>query len=411
MRSGMPDLWKRRFHLAPVSRDSPSRTFTNSRVRHSASCPRRGGILAPIFVVEGYRKNNGSGGQREYAYTYEDAWTDLLGRGFLGFGELTVKDGRQPLSETDDLYRISTYAQRFPFTGSTLATEARPGTVGGKLLSPVSNEYAQKLADPGMNTPTFVYFKTSTNKQFELNSTANAPTVIAETDNGFADEYGNFANITVETHATGGLRPHRTQTHNDYDNNATIWRLERLSRSEVTHTSGGKTLTRVSGFGYDSSTGMLNRETVELGTELMLNKVYARDAFGNISKETVSGPGISLRETEIAYNTLPLGRYPNIITNAEHHTERQFYDRHHGTIKELIGPNGLSTKWEYDALGRQISEVRADGTATPTSVTRGATALARTRRRQSRITSTRSPPPIPARRASPNSSTRSTARC
>jgi YD repeat-containing protein len=33
----------------------------------------------------------------------------------------------------------------------------------------------------------------------------------------------------------------------------------------------------------------------------------------------------------------------------------------------LTGPNGLTTTWEYDALGRQAKEARADGTTTTTN--------------------------------------------
>jgi YD repeat-containing protein len=32
-----------------------------------------------------------------------------------------------------------------------------------------------------------------------------------------------------------------------------------------------------------------------------------------------------------------------------------------------ISPNGLTTTWEYDALGRQAKETRADGTTTTTN--------------------------------------------
>ncbi|VVM17337.1 hypothetical protein BSPWISOXPB_4616 [uncultured Gammaproteobacteria bacterium] len=33
----------------------------------------------------------------------------------------------------------------------------------------------------------------------------------------------------------------------------------------------------------------------------------------------------------------------------------------------LTGPNSLTTTWEYDALGRQAKETRADGTTTTTN--------------------------------------------
>jgi YD repeat-containing protein len=35
-----------------------------------------------------------------------------------------------------------------------------------------------------------------------------------------------------------------------------------------------------------------------------------------------------------------------------------------GNILTLKGPNGLSTTWQYDSLGRKTLESRADGTTT-----------------------------------------------
>jgi YD repeat-containing protein len=43
------------------------------------------------------------------------------------------------------------------------------------------------------------------------------------------------------------------------------------------------------------------------------------------------------------------------------------FDTKTGNVLTLTGPNGLTTTWEYDALGRQAKETRADGTTTTTN--------------------------------------------
>ncbi|VVH56723.1 hypothetical protein BAZOLSSOX_1982, partial [uncultured Gammaproteobacteria bacterium] len=58
------------------------------------------------------------------------------------------------------------------------------------------------------------------------------------------------------------------------------------------------------------------------------------------------------------------GKFPIKTTNALGHFETKTFDAKTGNILTLKGPNGLSTTWKYDSLGRKTLERRADGTTT-----------------------------------------------
>ena len=126
--------------------------------------------------------------------------------------------------------------------------------------------------------------------------------------------------------------------------------------------------TRTSAFDYDPASGLLVREILEPDTPaLRLETAYTYDAYGNRSAATVSSPAtgsaaIAARTSSTAYD--PRGQFPLSSSNALGHSESKTLDPRFGAVTRLTGPNGLTTQWQYDSLGRQTLEIRADGTRT-----------------------------------------------
>ena len=126
--------------------------------------------------------------------------------------------------------------------------------------------------------------------------------------------------------------------------------------------------TRTSAFDYDPASGLLVREILEPDTPaLRLETAYTYDAYGNRSAATVSSPAtgsaaIAARTSSTAYD--PRGQFPLSSSNALGHSESKILDPRFGAVTRLTGPNGLTTQWQYDSLGRQTLEIRADGTRT-----------------------------------------------
>jgi len=280
---------------------------------------------------------------------------DLSGRGYLGFAKVIVRDLKDPDTD-DDLYTVSAYNRPlFPYTGLPTVTETHRAAIDGTLVSKVTNAYEQM---PTFGAAVNPYLLSSSEIRYDL---AGSPLVTTNTSYSQPTVYGNIRVGVVDY--TGDGQNHITTTVNTYgEDDPAAWRLGRLTQSQVTQLSGGKSITRVSSFNYSQVTGLLLKETVQPGTAVALIKTYGRDDFGNITTETISGADIATRTTETQY--LPSGRFPRVITNAADHKETHEYDPAHGGITSLIGPNGLETQWTYDALGRNATEMRADGTRT-----------------------------------------------
>ncbi|MCP4161049.1 MAG: hypothetical protein GY760_13325, partial [Deltaproteobacteria bacterium] len=153
------------------------------------------------------------------------------------------------------------------------------------------------------------------------------------------------------------------ETSQTYINDTTNWIIGRVTNTSVTYTnSEGVSKTRVSEKSYYPDTGMLFTETIEPSDPLALVNTYQYDSFGNMKVSTMSGAGVEPRTTTI--QTDPTGRFAIKTTNSLGHSETREFDGRFGKIIKSTGPNGLSTTWTYDSLGRQIKKTLSDGTVT-----------------------------------------------
>ena len=342
-------------------------------------------VRGPLYVVKQVRTADGLGGLQEIRYRYSGARVDLSGRGFLGFRSMSADD------VTRDLRTTTTYSQTFPYTGLVERTEqyrvSRPaaGDPTYTLIGKVASTYTAKATVTGHPEVQFPYASQVVAEDRELDGSLIRTT----TTTSSYDSYGNP--LTIKVALTDGTDTYTTFTDNTYTNTETSssWLLGRLTRAEVTRYLPGNTDTkdgactaavspalptcasRVSGFAYDSTTGLLTREVIEPDTAtLKLQTDYTHDSYGNRLTATVSGgsgtSAITTRATTMTYDTR--GQFAVSVTNALGHRETRTFDKQHGGQLTLTGPNGLTTSWEYDALGRLTQETRAD--ATETSLTR-----------------------------------------
>jgi RHS repeat-associated protein len=132
------------------------------------------------------------------------------------------------------------------------------------------------------------------------------------------------------------------------------------------------TLTRTTSFEYDAA-GQRTKEVIEPGdAQNCLQSSYTYNDYGNrTSVSSIYCAGAVAPATNSATtarsstdNTGIDGRFVVSSSNALGHTEAKAYDSKWGSLTSLIGPNGLTTTWQYDNLGRKTKEVRADGTST-----------------------------------------------
>jgi RHS repeat-associated protein len=335
---------------------------------------------APMYVISSMTSRNGIDGdgftgagtstlgENTVTYRYEGAWSCLDGRGFMGFKAVVTTDA------TSGIVTRTEYESSSPLLGGRVKhTEQRLLTapVGGSSLICESDTTWSIATTTNVGHPNtyFVAESSSASNAYEVNRPAGSALVKTETRNGFS--YDTYANLLTSTTTTSGTETFTETVTNTYADapTASQWHLGRLVTSSVTKTgpnpTGGADITipRSSSFAYHPTTGLLTQEVIEpSGGILRQQKDYTHDGFGNILTSTISTSGAASRTTTTTYT--PDGRFVATTTNALNHTETKTYDPLLGNVLTQTGPNGLTTSWEYDAIGRPIQENRPDGTVT-----------------------------------------------
>ena len=128
--------------------------------------------------------------------------------------------------------------------------------------------------------------------------------------------------------------------------------------------------------------GLVDTETVEPDQpQLCTVSRHGYDEKGNRTSTQIANcanaSGTALFTTRVSGATFGGGTFINgqgvpaadklfatTLTNAAGHVESRQYDPRFGAVTQVIGPNGLPTRWEVDDFGRKTRETRADGTST-----------------------------------------------
>lgn len=311
------------------------------------------GLTVPVHVVSANSSSNGLGSLRRVSHVYEDARIHVRGRGFLGFAR------RSSFDETTRLREVTDYEQGVPLVG--LPKRVRLETESASLISDTSITNQFQTHGSGGSTRYFSFAGVITERKYELAPFFHlvATTI---TSNTYGDAYGNLTalskNVYAGSEATG--LAFATSTVNTFlPADVANWRLGRLERAQVTRqTPTAPAITRTSNFEYHSGTGLLSAEIVEQGTTLELRRAYQRDAFGNITLTTTSGPDIATRAASTEYDTgAPYyGRFATKSINALLHSESRTFDAGTGAVTSVLDPNGLLRTFTQDSLGRATGE-------------------------------------------------------
>jgi RHS repeat-associated protein len=148
-------------------------------------------------------------------------------------------------------------------------------------------------------------------------------------------------------------------------------------------------------------TMMKKRIEPNSGDGFELDTALNYDRFGNIIKTTecandfdscgatgeIGEPSAPFRVTSVSYDpadfvapagtglitsvSTKLGQFPVRKTNAAGHTEYSVYDPVFGVLLQNTGPNGVTTCFTYDRVGRKTTETTACGSAQPLQTTIG----------------------------------------
>ncbi|MEM9383896.1 MAG: FG-GAP-like repeat-containing protein [Pseudomonadota bacterium] len=325
-------------------------------------------LMAPVPVVAKFSADNGLGdaANPDVVYTmyeYRGAKVHAQGRGMLGFSEIKT------WNDNTGKETVTTYAQAFPFTGMTKATEERVANAAdydSRLVdpspSPDLNEIYDQICETspvdcdtirppgfdgaqplnGQNSPptlvkvvnvfgqdqvdgvaTFAFVDTSTQEQWAYINGGIAPGAApfrrTVTDFDYVGR-GNSSRVavTVDDGVDGNGDEHTVTTVNAYSDDAANWCLGRLTSATVTHeqpadttsNTGATLVTRESSFTYDPQACVLKTETVEpQSAALKTVTTYDYDDWGNVRQTTVADGGSAVPALQRFYSRVTATTY------------------------------------------------------------------------------------------------------
>lgn len=304
-------------------------------------------FAVPVHVVSAHSSSDGIGGLRRVTYGYGSARVHLRGRGILGFSSITKSDLATGLREA------TTYQQTFPFVGSASRVLIETST-GSAPISDTTITNSQQTLGAGAATRYFPFQQNIVELKYELAPFFGLVTTTTTT-NTYGDSFGNLTGILKRVYGGPVIagQEFESSTINTYD--AADLRLGRLKTTTVTRRAPATpAVTRASAFEYHLTTGLLTAEIVEPNTPLELRTSYGRDALGNITSKTLSGPDIVTRSETREFSLVSpyFGRFATLSRNALLHTETSSFDPTTGNATSVQSPNGLITTHEYDGFGR-----------------------------------------------------------
>ena len=317
---------------------------------------------ASVYVVSEVQESNGLSGFNKVSFTYKGAKVHMQGRGFLGFSERTATDEQTNLTTT------VSFRQDYPYIGAdaeTTVSHYDAGTSTTTLLERTIKQWASTSLNVGKNQ--FAYEDIVTSERFELNG--GGAVSAGKVDNDY-DVWGNVTQRVATSGsaiASGNVTNVARTVTNNYvvNNNAADWLLGFVTKETVTHSVPGATdKTTVTDFTQYAGTLAQSGQTDYVGSNVWATSdTSQRDAFGNVTETHVSAANAVSRRTD-KIGQFVYGQYPQTSANALDHSTTFNYDLRFGRVTSITDANGLTATTSYDAFGRAIKEVDADGTET-----------------------------------------------
>jgi RHS repeat-associated protein len=334
---------------------------------------------SPLYVVSESVLSDPSsapGVTYNQTYQYYNAWTNLQGRGFDGFGAIRLLDSR------NSLYDYQYWDQSFPYTGYASRHD--------HLQSNGTTEISQTLNTPGLNTLSstsyeqryFVYTSSATVNNWEVGGPKNGDLITTSVTSYSFDNYGNATSISkvvTDEDSASPASPYNgdtwtTATTNTPDVNTSTWCLHLFTETQVAYTATvGSSVTRTKTMTPDLTncryTTLITEPTSNSGL-YKVTETLGYDSFGNINSDTVLGNNMpnspASRVTTANWGTT--GQFPNTLTDPSGAVTTWTYTSNQaltfGVPDSKKDANNLTTSWTYDAFGRKNKETRPDSTST-----------------------------------------------
>jgi RHS repeat-associated protein len=283
-------------------------------------------------VVRALRTENGIGGQAVKSYRYRGLRHGRFGEGSLGFRSMSMTDEQTGVTTT------SVFRQDYPLAG---VTESVVTKLGAQVLSREETEYALVGFVPNVPVSWFSHTRKITESRWDLGGQ-----FMGQTTSEFVyDDYGNVLRNDIQY--GGGWSE---SFENVWSNDEARWEIGRLQSLTAVKTGPeGDSVTRNSAFVYNETSGYLEEEVEEPGTEFEVRRSYVRNAFGNVVETTTSGAGFAAR-TKAQFFDFRQDRVVAMRNELGHETAEIL----HPVLARVASKrdaNGLQTHYHYDGFG------------------------------------------------------------
>jgi RHS repeat-associated protein len=218
-----------------------------------------------------------------------------------------------------------------------------------------ANGYAETNTTPPYNliskSISFYEASLSPTKVYNLkNNQSNTYNILENTSSETVTVYDANNNPTesINKIRNGGVGEQTTTSTVTYEAISSPYMVGRPASTRQTVTSSGDSMNSKEVYGYGSGTESNLLKTIEKWgnntISITENNIY--DAFGNISKKTISAAGIAERVTNYKYE--PTGRFLEESYDIENlKTSYLYYPN--GTLQSETNPYGLTTSYLYDS--------------------------------------------------------------
>jgi RHS repeat-associated protein len=325
-----------------------------------------------LFVVQTLTLPDGLGGTYTKTYHYTDGRINYArAPSFEGFAKVKTTDSRIGEVET------TSYDQLFPLTGM-MTEDDLSQSAGTPISTSTYTNVDDELVSTQYDDQHFPYASEVETKAYEVGGVENGAEVTdTVTESKNPDAYGNFDDIDI-TITAGSASPYSGQTWTtnttaSYVDDASTWCLTLPSSVAVANAAPSEaTITHTNTYARNGTWCRPSQVVEDAGNSSYdVTRAFQYDAFGNVSKMTVSGTGVSPARVW-NYNWGPTGQFQvdiqDPVGTAQNYEEAIGYNYGLGlkasdVIQTLGGVhNTPPNTWTYDGLGELTQEGFPDGT-------------------------------------------------
>ncbi|WP_409417859.1 RHS repeat-associated core domain-containing protein [Flavobacterium sp. PS2] len=383
--------------LDPTYRTNYNQVYSSSML--TEKYPNFDIVASPNFQIVTQVEKESASVRKKKLFLYYGAVTNYEGQGFMGFRS-TVRtnwhDDSQPIISSMSKFDIdlrSANTENYTVLGIASPLLLPTGTLTAKSIVKEGN-YTVTDADNLIATQQIILKPDTTIKQGstftakvnpEANASSNTPinyitkSIMTYESNLLANKVFKLQNINTKEY--NGLENTNSETNTNYDvydnptKSTTILKegntVVQTNVQEVTYESSptpyivgrpktknqsitvtGDVMTSQEVYYYNGAQLLEKIEKTGTATNT-ITEANSYDIFGNVTKKTISAPGLAARVTDYQYDAS--GRFLTKVIDAERLETKFVNNPNNGTLENVTDAYGITTSYTYDKWFKKLT--------------------------------------------------------